>query len=187
MKKELISSVIGKLTQDDEFDDWWLSDDIEIPFFDNRKIQVTYSDFTPEEDKTFLSEADKAIGFFLSKGKNDRALISELVFQNCMDFLNAIGYEEEDDKLWNIKDAHEIWKYVYPKDIYVERRPYNEKGIYVKVTCECEWEREHGLQIVFRQGKQVTRVSQQDGHLTKADAYDIPDEEDELLSRFKLT
>ena len=52
------------------------------------------------------------------------------------------------------------------------------------MACECEWEQEHGLQLVFRQGKKLTRVSDQDGHLTKADAYGIPDNEDKLLSAF---
>jgi len=52
------------------------------------------------------------------------------------------------------------------------------------VACECDWEPEHGLQLVFRQGRKLTRISAQDGHLTEADAYDKPDEEDELLSKF---
>lgn len=54
--------------------------------------------------------------------------------------------------------------------------------LYVQVACACEWE--HGLQLAFRQGKKLTIISDQDGHLTEADAYDIPDEDDELLSRF---
>lgn len=37
---------------------------------------------------------------------------------------------------------------------------------------------------MFRQGKKLTRISDQDGHLTEADAYDKPDEEDELLSHY---
>jgi hypothetical protein len=41
------------------------------------------------------------------------------------------------------------------------------------------------LQLVFRQGRQLTRVSGQDGHLTHADAYNVPDSEDALLSSFK--
>lgn len=50
-------------------------------------------------------------------------------------------------------------------------------------TCGCEWEEEHGLQLVFKEGKKLTRISGYDGHITAADAYDIPDEQDELLSK----
>ena len=64
------------------------------------------------------------------------------------------------------------------------RRSRRYEDIYINVTCECEWEKEHGLQIVFRQGKQLTRISEQDGHLTEADAYDKPDKEDALLNQF---
>ena len=66
----------------------------------------------------------------------------------------------------------------------MSRRAYQEQDIYVQVACECDWEQEHGLQLVFRQGKKLTRISDNDGHLTEADAYGKPDEEDELLSKF---
>ncbi|MEM6378368.1 MAG: hypothetical protein AAF705_09150 [Bacteroidota bacterium] len=182
--KTIQSKTLGQLTQYEEFEDWWESQAIEIPYFENEQIVITYSDFTPEEDPNFLAEADAAVGEFLKKGISERTATSKLVYKNCMDFLHAIGFEEEDQALWDIKDANEIWKFVYPSEIYVSRRRYKEQDIYVQICCECDWEQEHGLQIVLRQGKQVTRVSSQDGHLTEADAYGKPDEQDELLSQF---
>lgn len=53
------------------------------------------------------------------------------------------------------------------------------------MVCNCDWEYEHGLQFVFRQGRVLTRVSAEDGHLTEADAYDKPDSKDKLLSQFR--
>ena len=52
-------------------------------------------------------------------------------------------------------------------------------GVYVQVACECAWESEHGLQLVFRQGATLSRVSDQDGHLTHADAYDLPEDQEQ--------
>ena len=49
------------------------------------------------------------------------------------------------------------------------------------MSCHCRWEDEHGLQFVFRQGRDLVRVSSEDGHLTDSDAYDFPDREDALL------
>jgi hypothetical protein len=43
--------------------------------------------------------------------------------------------------------------------------------VYVSVGCECDWEVEHGLQIVFRDGATVTKVGPFDGHLTNASAH----------------
>lgn len=184
MNKEITSKVIGKLKQDDRFSDWWESTALEIPFFNKQKLTITFTDFEPDDDKTFIDEADKALTNFLKLTVDDRNLISELAYKNCMDFLDAVEFDEDDEPLRQIVNRNEIWNFVQPTAIYVTRRPYKEQDIYVQIACECDWEREHGLQLVFRQGKKLTRISDQDGHVTEADAYDKPDEEDELLSRF---
>ncbi len=184
MSKQITSNVLGVLTQDNRFSDWWKSNEIAIPFFGNEKRIVTYMDFEPEKDKAYLEEADRAIAHFLHLTLTDRNEISELALKNCYDFLEEVESDEADDELRAIKDKNEIWKFIHPSDIYVKRRPYGEQDMYVQVTCECDWEQEHGLQLVFRQGRKLSRISAQDGHLTEADAYDIPDAEDELLSKF---
>ena len=183
-KKFISSKIIGILFQNDQFDDWWESEPIEIRFFDNKKLKITFMDLVPEGDQSFIREADKALKSFLKKNTNDRLELSELAYQNCMEFLNAVDYDEADKPLWDIKDKNEIWNFIYPHDIFVTRRHRRDEGIYIILTCECEWEQEHGLQLVFKQGKKLTRISYQDGHITEADAYDKPDEEDELLSQF---
>ncbi len=184
MDKEIISKIIGQLKQEVNFPDWWKSEEIEIPFFDNNRLKITFMNFEPEFDKTFIDEADQALKNFLKLNTDDRNLISDLAYKNSIDFLDAVEYAEVDEPLRQIKNKNEIWKFIQPTEIYVTRRPYKEQDIYVQIACECDWEQEHGLQLVFRQGKKLTRISEQDGHLTEADAYDKPDKEDELLSRF---
>ena len=184
MIKEITSEVIGQLKQVDSFPDWWKSSAIEIPFFDNKKLTITFMDFEPEHDKTFIEEADLALINFLKLKTTDRNLLSDLAHKNYMDFLDAVGFDEADEPLRQIKDRKEIWDFIQPAEIYVTRRPFKEQDIYVLITCDCDWEQEHGLQLVFRKGKQLTRISDQDGHLTEADAYDKPDDEDELLSHY---
>jgi len=184
MSKELISKIIGPLRQDDNFQDWWKSQPFKIPFFDNEMLSITFMGLESENDTTFIDQADMALTNFFRLTAAERISISEIAYKNCMDFLDAVGFDEVHDPLMQIKDQREIWKFIHPTDIYVERRPYKEHDIYVMIACECDWEREHGLQLVFRQGKKLTRISEQDGHLTEADAFDKPDEEDELLSKF---
>lgn len=178
------SSIIGELIQNKQFEDWWESGLIKIPFFNGQEMKITFMDFTPDSDSNFIKEADSALTLFLEKSEFDRFLISNLVYKNCMDFLNAVGYDEDDEPLWKIKDANEIWKHVHPNEIFISRRAYKDQDIYVDINCECDWEHEHGLQLVFRKGKQITRVSSIDGHITEADAYDKSDSEDDLLSKF---
>lgn len=184
MNKESVSKILGPLKQDSKFKDWWTSEELAIPYFDNKKLTITFTDFEPEHDSTFLNEADQALINFLELNAGDRNSISELAYKNCMDFLEQIGIDEADEAFRQITDKNEIWNFIHPKQIYITRRPYKEQDIYIQVACECDWEEEHGLQLVFRQGKKLTRISGQDGHLTEADAYAKPDEEDELLSKF---
>ncbi|WP_420847686.1 DUF6985 domain-containing protein [Natronosporangium hydrolyticum] len=53
----------------------------------------------------------------------------------------------------------------------VSRDPGRDQRVYVSIECECAWEPEHGLQIVFRDGAAVTKVGPYDGHLTNSAAY----------------
>ena len=39
-KKFITSEIIGILFQNDQFDDWWESEPIEIRFFDNKKLKI---------------------------------------------------------------------------------------------------------------------------------------------------
>jgi hypothetical protein len=184
MSKQIHSQAIGQLKQDDKWPDWWHSTPVPIPFFDSLALPVIFLDYEPADDETFLSEADAALNHFFTLGKTYRLSISHLVYKNCKDFLEAIDYDEMDQPLHDIKNEEEVWQFVRPTTVYVSRRHYGDKDVYVQVSCECDWEIEHGLQLVFKQGKKITRVSGHDGHVTDADAYGKPDSDDELLSQF---
>jgi hypothetical protein len=184
MSNQIISQVAGQLTQDKDLPVWWKSQPLEIPFFDNSRLAIIFSGFEPTEYLDFFKEADGALANFLQLTPADRLSLSDLAYKNCIDFLDAVDVDEADEPLRAIKDKTDIWKFIYPTVLYVTRRPYKEQDMYVQIACECVWEQEHGLQLVFRQGKKLTRISDQDGHLTEADAYGKPDEEDELLSGF---
>jgi hypothetical protein len=182
----ITSQVAGELTQDEQLDDWWESTAaIAVPFFDGRALPVVFMNYTPAEDAAFLQQADDALRNFLALTMADRLAVSAHVHKNCTDFLEVVGHDEADEPMHAIKDASEIWAFVHPTNVYVKRRHRRDRDVYVQIACECEWEGEHGLQLVFRRGRQLTRVSAQDGHMTEADAQNKPDEEDELLSRFK--
>jgi len=147
------SEIIGELKQNDQFEDWWESELIEIPFFDNKRMKITFMDFIPERDTEFIKEADKALKSFLKKSESDRLLISNLAYENCMEFLNAVEFDEADQPLWDIKDKNQIWEFIYPQDIYVTRSHDKFEIIYLNLACECEWEQEHGLQLLFKEGE----------------------------------
>ena len=182
INEEITSRIIGQLKQVERFPDRWKSTGIEIPFFDNEKLTIIFLNFEPKHDNTFVEEADQALSNFLKLTSADRNAISGLVYENCINFLDAIGFDEAGDPLRLVNEQDEIWKFVYPTEIFVTRRHRGDNDIYVQIACECDWEQEHGIQLVYRQGKQLRRISEQDGHLTEADAYDKPYVEHEFLS-----
>jgi hypothetical protein len=176
----MYSEIAGELTQSKQVPDWWESQPLELPLFNNEKASVTFQGLGTEFS---MEDADKTLADFLSLTHEYKIKLSGLVYKSYMDFMAEIGDNDDFESL-KIADIEEVWNFIQPNGVAVERRPYNDMDIYIAVGCNCEWEQEHGLQLVFRQGKKLTRISGIDGHLTDADAYDIPDAEDELLSRF---
>jgi hypothetical protein len=85
MSKQIRSQVLGQLTQDDNFEDWWKIDNVSVPFFDNKPVQFIFMDVDPTTDITFIEEADKAFRNFLNLTTEDRNIYSELVYKNCAD------------------------------------------------------------------------------------------------------
>ena len=181
----ITSTVIGPLHQDTQFSDWWRSGEIPIPFFSDTKLSIIFMDFIPENDAHFIKEADAALTHFLALSDADRLRISDHIYKDCTDFLELVECDEEDRAmLEQITNPHDIWKHVHLQEISISRRRRRDKDIYILIMCDCDWEIEHGLQLVFRQGKQLTRVSTQDCWLTRSDAYDTADSEDPMLSAF---
>jgi hypothetical protein len=179
--KDIEIESIGSLQPDpDDPDECFISKPISVPFFNGKKLKFILVGTSSENTANFLADANAAILNFLKKGENERKAVSHLVFKNYADFVEAVGEED----MPTIENEGDVWSFVYPQEIYVSRRHRHDKDIYLQIACECEWEIEHGLQLVFRRGKKITRVSDQDGHLTEADAYNKRDEDDELLSKF---
>ena len=82
--------------------------------------------------------------------------------KHFLEFKSHIGSQDIPDEMNGIGEF-EIWNLITPSGILVTRRPHGEPDIFINMTCECLWEPEHGLQLVFKKGKALTRVSGQDG------------------------
>lgn len=62
-----------------------------------------------------------------------------------------------------------VWDFVTLTDAPHVRR--DEGTWFVVLDNECAWEPEHGLMIVLREGREVVKVSEYDGHLTNRHAF----------------
>ncbi|MCP5078640.1 MAG: hypothetical protein GY951_11380 [Psychromonas sp.] len=168
------SKIIGQLKVHTDIDEWYESEAISIPLLGGHKLSFTIEDIDEDENP---DEFDEAISNFIELDESLKSEIETYVYKSYLEFKEAVGPEYCPT---NILDPSGVWQYVYPSYISVSRRPYGNEEIYVQLLAECEWEPEHGLQIVFHKGKTLNRVSDQDGHLTHSDAYALPEEQDRI-------
>jgi len=167
---------LGELLPNNRFRDWWNSRPIPVPLFSGALLDFLVTVGTTEAG--YPPDVVEAVDAFLSLGEADRLAASgrvcayhrEIVEQaerrGVADFL---GIEPR-----SLKEPNDIWQFVTPTGVCVDRREDYDRDVYVTVACDCTWEPEHGLQLVYRRGGQLVRVSGQDGHLTDANVKDLP-------------
>jgi hypothetical protein len=173
MPNVLTLDPLGELHPDLHIPEWLVSNPHPIPYFDGLSLPVTFD--CVEEGMPL--DARSALHAFLLLGDSERRAASPYVFKNYRDFVAVVG---DEDVGCEINDSADVWRFVTPTEIRVSRRPRRDQAIYVQIMAECEWEPEHGLQIVYRSGSRLSRVSDQDGHLTWTDAYDLPEGQDRI-------
>ena len=107
-----------------------------------------------------------AIANFLSIEPSVLSAVETEVFRYYKD-LNDGCWTPEDDEYVTIDSPSDVWEQVrFGDETVVTGRHNGDKGIYVSLCCECDWEDEHGLQIVFKNGLCVNKIGGFDGHLT---------------------
>lgn len=164
---------LGILKPHSKIKAWLVSEPVSIPYFDNKLLTFTLDGLIEADTK----DAQTAIEAFLGLDSRARLAASQIVFQNYRRMVEAVGDDQVDCL---VKNPDDVWTNVHPTEIFVSRRHRRDRLIYIQISAECDWEREHGLQIVYRRGVDLSRVSDQDGHLTHSDAYDTPEDQDRI-------
>lgn len=158
---------IGLLKLDKEFD-WHVSDPVSLPILDGREVRFVVEGYVDDSAK---EEFVESIHNLLAAKPNVLKAVSEDLYQYYLDANDNI-YRDEEDQL-EIESPDAVWRFVeFGGEVHIERRGYGDEGVYVSFECGCEWEEEHGLQIVLKNGTKVCKLGPYDGHLTNSDAYD---------------
>jgi hypothetical protein len=146
---------VGELTASEDIPEWLVSEKIDVPWWPGARLRFV---FVALEDDDRPEDFASAVSRFLALTPVDRDLAAPYVLENYRESV-ASG-----DVGVTIQTAADVWQHVRLDEVFVRR---GSKGarVYVQVTAECDWEREHGLQIVYREGSALVRVSQQDDHL----------------------
>ena len=157
---------LGTVTKSSEFG-WYSSQPMPVPVLGGTMCRIAVVGYDEDSRK---DEFHSAIANFLSI---DESVLQEAephvfhYYQDC-----NVDWDPDDDEFLDIDSPSDVWSHVqFGSEPTFSRRAYRDKGIYVSVECGCDWEEEHGLQIVFKNGLKVNKVGPFDGHLTNSDAY----------------
>ncbi len=133
---------------------------VKVPYFDGAEVELydTLSD-------------DPALVEFLKRGPSDRRNDSRHVFSYYRDFHTHVGGEDWlDDVMGVVHSPEQIWPHVTPK--LVSAKKGSDGSQYVVIEADCAWEDEHGLMMVWKEGKYLCKVGGYDGALTNGDTDD---------------
>ncbi|MDN5505041.1 MAG: hypothetical protein L0H10_14685 [Comamonas sp.] len=158
--------LLGELEKD-QFDDWLRSKPIAVNALGGDNYEFVLEEYEEDESK---EEFHEAIVNFLSIDESVLAKAQDYIYQYYKDIFVQLVPDDE----WYVEIASpkDVWKHIqFGRTPMVSRRPYGDELIYISLECSCDWEREHGLQIVFKQGLYINKVGPFDGHLTNSDAY----------------
>lgn len=155
---------LGQLEKGD-IDNWLISQPVAVKVLGGKKYRFILEDYEEDEDK---EEYHQAIANFLTIDDSVLKQAQDAIYQYYKD-LEAVV---DEDDIIKIDNPNDIWRHIQIDCTpIIMRRPYGDKAIYISLECECDWEPEHGLQIVFKQGLSINKVGSFDGHLSNADSY----------------
>jgi hypothetical protein len=170
---------LGAVTKGSQFD-WYYSQPMPVPVLGGMLCRVVVAGYDEDPRK---EEFHSAIANFLRILPSVLKEAEPYVFryyENCNSY-----WEQDDEEFVAIESPTDIWRHVQlGNEPMVRRRGYGDKGLYVSLECNCDWEPEHGLQIVFKNGLRVNKIGSYDGHLTNSDAYANDDLEDVVYQEF---
>jgi hypothetical protein len=178
-RKIMEISGLGKVTKHAGVDEWYQSEPMSVPVLGGKicRIVVERYDEDPKKD-----EFHAAITNFLSISP---AVLKEAelhIFQYYKEVFDNLDLDEDEEYV-TIESSSGVWTHIrLGSEPMVQRRGYGDEAIYVSLECGCDWEEEHGLQIVFKNGLYVNKVGPFDGHVTNSDAY-ADDSLDDVIYR----
>jgi hypothetical protein len=152
---------VGKLEYDQEYDGW-RSQPVKVNVLDGKLLPFILAD--EWNQVSLLQPIQSAVENFLGLDPEHREELTDLVYKNYEEVLERSTFQP-----LPIREKSQIWKYIFPTEILIKQGVddatdiFIEHGVvYIVASGYCEWEQEHGLEMVFKRGNEVVRVSEID-------------------------
>lgn len=147
---------VGALHRDTTLPEWLCSQPVKVDLLDGKLLPFIFEEEEDVDLAALIRPIESAVENFLRLSPDSREELTELIYANYQEILDVSTLQP-----LPMRSKSDVWKYVYPDRVFVKQHP-DDKNIYVVVTGDCEWEQEHGLQMVFRDGEKISSVSDVD-------------------------
>lgn len=156
---------LGFVTRDSKFG-WLRSAPIALPLLLGQETSVVLDGYEEDERKV---DFHIAIKHLLSSPREVLRAAERHVFKYYED-MNSY-WQPDDPEFVSIARPEDVWAHIEIGEPMIARRHRGDKAIYISFECNCDWEPEHGLQLVLKHGLEVVKVGPYDGHFTNSDAF----------------
>lgn len=143
---------------------------IKLPLFDDASVALL------NERAALPSALSDALHRFIGLTPADRSAITPHVYAYYRDLHTHADSAWIDAVMAVPTQPDDIWKHVRPLSITLTSRLAQFETIdkddpvpYVLLEANCDWEDEHGLQLVWREGHALVKVSECDGKPLQAE------------------
>ncbi|MFI0410437.1 DUF6985 domain-containing protein [Actinomadura sp. 3N508] len=159
---------LGRLVEDTGLG-WYQSEPVPVAVLGNAPCRFIVDGYA---DDAAPEEFHAAIQTFLALDASALTAATPSIFAYYRDITDDVLASGDDDWYVEIAGPDDVLDHVrLGNEPMVTRDLGGDDHVYVSLECECDWEEEHGLQIVFRDGRTVTKVGPYDGHLTNSSAW----------------
>jgi hypothetical protein len=159
---------LGEVVLDEDLDGY-VSADVPAGSLRGAVGQVIVPRDYPEDEHQ--EQVNEAIARFLTTRDEALRTAAEHVHAYYLDTARIFREQGWPFDAPTIESPESVWEHVRFGDEFYVRREAAGGPVYISIECNCAWESEHGLQIVFRDGTSVSKVGPYDGHLSNASAY----------------
>lgn len=159
---------LGPVVEDTELG-WYRSEPVAVPVLGGALCRIVLDGYGDDQRQEDFHEA---IRTFRTLDPSVLTAATPAIFAYYRDVMNDVVTAGDHDWYVEIEGSRNVLDHVrLGGEPIVSRDAYGDRRVYVSLECECDWELEHGLQIVFRDGRLVTKVGPYDGHLTNSAAF----------------
>lgn len=157
-----VQTALGRFQWDDPC---WVSEPISVRLFRGAEVRIQIFPERDDDEGFLLADQLEAFQRFLALPESRSAEIIPHLWRYYRDVRASVAPPDVPE----ISDPSAVWRHVTPRFASPCR---DESGVvYVSVEAECDWEIEHGLQLVLQNGERWVRVSDYSGHLTDGRAW----------------